>query len=514
MIDDTALYHGVDASAARCPDHVAVETEEGAGITYRALAELSDRVRDRLRRWGVQPGDRVGVCCPKSIDAVAGLLGVLKTGAAYVPCDPHAPAARNAYILADCGVTVALVTAKLSEGLEPELGRLGAAPMLLTIHGAGDGSPLVAALEAAQDRDPAPVVDSCEPGRNDLAYILYTSGSTGRPKGVMLSHRNAVSFVNWCSETFEPADDERFSSHAPFHFDLSILDLYVPLKHGATAVLIGNDLGKDPVRLAALIAKQRLTSWYSAPSILSLLVQFGNLAANDFSALRRVLFAGEVFPVRFLRDLQVVVPHPRYFNLYGPTETNVCTFYEIPRSIPSERTEPYPIGKVCSHLQARVVDADGRDMPRGEEGELCIAGPAVTSGYWNLEAQTARAFHLTEGGAPWYRTGDMVREDPAGDYLFRGRRDRMIKKRGYRVELGEIEACLYRFPAVQQAAVIAVEVPDGVQVKAFVCTQGGQRLSRIALKTFCAQHLPLYMVPDLFEFPPSLPTTSTDKIDC
>jgi acyl-coenzyme A synthetase/AMP-(fatty) acid ligase len=329
----------------------------------------------------------------------------------------------------------------------------------------------------------------------------------------MLSQRNAVSFVNWCSETFQPADDERFSSHAPLHFDLSILDLYLPLRHGATLVLIDNETGKDPVRLADLIVEQRLTSWYSAPSILSLLVQFGNLTGRDFSSLRRVLFAGEVFPVRYLRALQEVIPHPRYFNLYGPTETNVCTFYEIPPAIPAERTEPYPIGKVCSHLQARVVDTDGNDVARGEEGELCIAGPAVTSGYWNLEAQTARAFLPNQGERAWYRTGDIVVEDAAGDYLFRGRRDRMVKKRGYRVELGEIEACLYRFPAVRQAAVIAVEGKDGVQIKAFICAQDGQRLSQIALKSFCSQHLPLYMVPDLIEFTRSLPTTSTDKID-
>ena len=165
----------------------------------------------------------------------------------------------------------------------------------------------------------------------------------------------------------------------------------------------------------------------------------------------------------------------------------------------------------CSNLP--VVDADGRDVPCGEEGELCIAGPAVTHGYWNLEAQTARTFLPGEGQPSWYRTGDVVAEDAAGDYLFRGRRDRMVKKRGYRVELGEIETCLYRYPSVRQAAVIAVDGADGVRIKALICTEDGRRLSQIALKSFCAQHLPVYMVPDLFEFPPSLPTTSTDKID-
>src|SRR5439155_12316419 len=153
------------------------------------------------------------------------------------------------------------------------------------------------------------------------------------------------------------------SSHAPFHFDLSILDIYVPLKHGAAIVLVGHELGKDPVRLAALIAEKRLTIWYSAPSILSVLAEFGNLPSRDYSALRFVLFAGEVFPVKHLRRLQQLVPHPRYFNLYGPTETNVCTFHEIPRQIPDDRVDPYPIGKTCAQLASRVVEEAGGDVP-------------------------------------------------------------------------------------------------------------------------------------------------------
>jgi amino acid adenylation domain-containing protein len=513
MLRNEALHSGIETSALRRGDQVAVETIGGAGITYRALAELSDRVRDRLRHMGVRPGDRVGICCPKSIDSVAAILGALKAGAAYVPGDPHAPASRNAYILSDCGVRVALIEESVAQALRPELEKLGATPEVFLIPAVGDGTPLSAALDAADDRDAARSGQSWNSEPDDLAYILYTSGSTGRPKGVMLSHRNATSFVDWCSETFAPSDDERFGSHAPFHFDLSILDLYVPLRHGATVVLIDNDLGKDPARLAAMIADRRLTSWYSAPSILSLLVQYGKLGSHDYSSLRRVLFAGEVFPVRNLRDLKTAVPHPRYYNLYGPTETNVCTFHEIPGLIPTDRIDPYPIGKVCSHLAARVVDADGRDVPAGEEGELCIAGPGVTSGYWNLPELSARAFLADRPGRVWYRTGDVVVGDAAGDYVFRGRRDRMVKKRGYRVELGEIETCLYRYPAVRQAAVIAIDGSDGVRIKALICTDDGRRLSQIALKSFCAQHLPMYMVPDMFEFPPTLPTTSTDKID-
>jgi amino acid adenylation domain-containing protein len=513
MSSPQVLQQWLELAFRRFSSRVAIEDQDGNTISYRDLDGLSGRVRDRLWHMGVRPGCRVGICCRKSIDAVAAILGVLRTGAAYVPCDPHAPASRNAYILGDCTVKIAIVEEQLVGSLQKELTSLDARSVILSIPGASDGTPLRVKLDEEQTRERAARMDTVFSEPDDLAYILYTSGSTGRPKGVMLSHRNAVSFVQWCSETFRPTPDERFSSHAPFHFDLSILDLYLPLRHGAAIVLIGNELGKDPGKLAEFIAQRRLTSWYSAPSILSLMTQFGKISAHDYSSLKRVLFAGEVFPVRYLRDLRTAIPHPRYFNLYGPTETNVCTYHEIPQSIPTDRTQPYPIGKVCSHLSARVVEPDGEDVPLGSEGELCIAGPAVTAGYWNLNEQTERAFLSGHQEQAWYRTGDIVVTDEAGDYLFRGRRDRMIKKRGYRVELGEIEACLYRCPSVYQAAVIAVDGPDGVRVKAFVCGQPGQRLSPLALKTFCSQHLPLYMVPDLFEFPQSMPTTSTDKID-
>ncbi|PYS38253.1 MAG: D-alanine--poly(phosphoribitol) ligase, partial [Acidobacteria bacterium] len=176
---------------------------------------------------------------------------------------------------------------------------------------------------------------------DDLAYILYTSGSTGKPKGVMLSHRNGTSFVNWCIDTFQPRRSDRFSSHAPLHFDLSILDIYTAFASGGTLVLVSEETGKDPARLADLISKSRISVWYSAPSILTLLVQYGDLQKYDYSSLRMLLFAGEVFPVKHLRALKSLLPKPQYFNLYGPTETNVCTFYEIPSDIPAERTEPF-----------------------------------------------------------------------------------------------------------------------------------------------------------------------------
>jgi len=487
--------------------------EPGRGtVTYGELDALSDLVRDRLAFLGVQPRDRVAIYMRKSIDTVASILGVLKAGAAYTPVDPSAPASRNAYILSNCAVKAVVVEERFGGKLREELGALDSVPQFLTLPGTGGGKPLVEALTAEQELHPAPVVPTIMSAPADLAYILYTSGSTGKPKGVMLSHENAISFVDSCSEVFEPRQQDRFSSHAPFHFDLSILDIYVPLKHGATLVLFSDDIGKDPVRLAQVIAEQRISVWYSAPSILSLLAQFGDLSKKDYSALRLVLFAGEVFPVKHLRALQRLWTKPRYFNLYGPTETNVCTFYEVPFPIPEDRTAPFPIGKPCSHLRAKVVDERGTPVARGSEGELCIAGRGVMQGYWNLPEHNARAFVVDSEA--WYKTGDIVVEASDGDYVYIGRRDRMVKRRGYRVELGEIEAGLYRHPAVKEAAVVAV-VDNGseIKIKAFLSCRDEKHPSLIEIKRFCAENLPLYMIPDQFSWQEVLPKTSTDKID-
>jgi amino acid adenylation domain-containing protein len=444
---------------------------------------------------------------------VAVIYGILKAGAAYVPVDSTAPPARDAYIMHNCAVKAVVIETRLADKFRAEYEKLGPAPEFLLLEGVGGGTALRKALDDADENESSQQIATVLTAPSDLAYILYTSGSTGKPKGVMLSHENAVSFVDWCSEVFEPQPTDRFSSHAPFHFDLSILDIHVSLKHGATLVIVGEDIGKDPQRLAPLIADQKISIWYSAPSILAMLAQFGNLDTRDYSSIRLLLFAGEVFPVKHLRSLYNLVPKPRYYNLYGPTETNVCTFYEVPTPIPEERTTPFPIGETCSHLEGKVVDGDGNTVNKGAEGELCITGPAVMQGYWALPEQTAAGFYLDADDTRWYRTGDIVTEADDGNYTYLGRRDRMIKRRGYRVELGEIEAGLYRHPLVKEAAVVALEDTEGIKVKAFLSCREAKHPSLIELKRFCSEHLPLYMIPDTFSWHDALPKTSTDKID-
>lgn len=508
------LHRYLDEAAERRPDHLAILEPGGESLRYQELKTLADRTRDRLRALGVSRGDRVGICVHKSIDTVAAILGTLRAGAAYVPVDPTAPAARNGFILADCDVRVAIVEKELASDLAAEIESNGSHPAIIEIGSPGGGRALNVALDEADAKSTAPVSATEENAPEDLAYILYTSGSTGKPKGVMLTHENAISFTEWGAQALHPTSEDRFSSHAPFHFDLSIFDLYQPLRAAATLVLITEAVGKEPQKLAQLIAETQISIWYSAPSILTFLSQYGKLEKYDYSKLRMVLFAGEVFPVGHLRGLQAEWPHPRYFNLYGPTETNVCTAYEVVGRVPEDRQHPYPIGKVCSHLEGVVVDPEGKEVSPGSEGELCIRGSGVMSGYWKRPELSEAAFIPFGEGAPYYRTGDIVVEESSGDYRYVGRRDRMVKKRGYRVELGEIEACLYRHPQIAEAAVIAHQDPEaGVSVLAHLAAKADEKLSIIALKRFCNENLPAYMVPDRFQFHPFLPKTSTDKID-
>ncbi len=504
----------LEHSSQAFPDKVAVSVPGGGRVTYRELSELSNRLRDRLWQLGVRHGDCVGFRLHKSIDSVVALFGIMKAGAAYVPVDAESPAARGAYIMNDCAVKAVVTEAALVPDLTRELGALGASPHMLAIDPASPELPIGRLLDTLDVASPAPAVVSPGVQPDDIAYILYTSGSTGLPKGVVLTHRNAASFIDWCSDLFEPESTDTFSSHAPFHFDLSILDIYVAMKHGARLVLIGESLGKDPGKLAPVIATEGISIWYSTPSILSLLADYGKLDRYDYSALRIVFFAGEVFPIPRFRTLQALWPRPRFVNLYGPTETNVCTYYEVPSDGSWERMGTFPIGAMCVPNEGRTVDEEGQVVPEGAEGELVVSGPNVMQGYWNLPEQNARAFFMDDDGRKWYRTGDIVAEEAGRQYRYLSRRDRMVKRRGYRVELGEIEVGLLKHPDVREAAVVAVvHAEAGVKIAAFVSGPAEKRLSIIELKTYSAKNLPPYMAPDTFSVLDALPRTSTDKVD-
>jgi len=503
-------------SAARYPEKTAVWAR-GRSITYRELEERSNQLAHLLQERGVRKGDRVGLYFPKCVESVIAMLGVVKAGGVYVPLDPQAPADRIGYIIGNCGIRVLITRTDKRRGLnEATLSSLACSILVDEAPQACNGAGMVPwAMLAEYPAMCAPQVTLTE---TDLAYILYTSGSTGRPKGVMLSHQNALTFVEWCAAKFKIRSEDRLSNHAPLHFDLSVFDVYNALEAGATLYMITEDLALFPSRLAGFMESQQITVWYSVPSALTLLLLHADLRADKLKQLRIVLFAGEVFPMKYLQQLAERLPHVELYNLYGPTETNVCTYYQVERGRLAGM-DKLPIGIACENTEVFAV-SDQNEMvtQAGGSGELYVRGPAVTYGYW-ADPEKTKKMCVPNTFQPnfeekMYRTGDLVQLAEDGNYYFLGRRDSMIKSRGYRIELGEIESALLSHPAVKEA--VAVAIADdivGSRIRAVVAFHDGVSLAPAELQHYCGTRIPMYMIPEAIDFRPELPKTSTGKVD-
>jgi amino acid adenylation domain-containing protein len=518
------LQHLLTGSAARAPQRPAVAVGERF-LTYAELDRLSNQVARALLAQGVAPGDRVGILAPKSAASVVGLFGVLKAGACYVPLDPKQPASRLAVIMADSGMTVLLA----DQATRQQAAAMAASvPRLRAVIETGPSWGREAAAESTSQgpavvpwdavlAEPTEALGTDVAVDTDLAYILYTSGSTGTPKGVMISHRASLTFVEWAAACTGLGEQDRVCSPAPLHFDLSVFDVFAACKAAACLTVLPDNTAMFPARLAQWLEREQISVWYSVPSVLTMLASYGNLQGADLSRLRAVIFAGEVFPARHLTQLMAELPGPRYLNWYGPTETNVCTWYEVPPGA-GELTAPVPIGKACANTDVFAVTSEGSRVSKpGEEGELYARGSGLMSGYWGQPEKTSQVLVRNPFQAaydePAYRTGDLVTMDDDGDYVYLGRRDGMVKTRGYRVELGEVEAALYAHPAIREAVVLPV--PDellGNRLRAVICTDG-PGLTREQVLDHCRRRVPGYMVPDVVEFCEVLPRTSTGKVD-
>jgi amino acid adenylation domain-containing protein len=523
------LQHLLTQSAARAPHRPAVASGERF-LTYDELDRLSNQVARTLLERGVAPGDRVGILAPKSAASVVAAFGVLKAGACYVPLDHRSPAGRLSSIMRDSGTSVVLAdaaTAHQAAAMAASVPGLRSVIVTGPDWGTGDrpdsrtipSAPAVLPWDTVRAQ-PDGALAADQALETDLAYILYTSGSTGVPKGVMISHRSSLTFVEWAAACAGLGPGDRVCSPAPLHFDLSVFDIFATCQAGACMVVVPEMTTMFPVRLAEWMQDERISVWYSVPSILTMLVTRGGLAGFSLSRLRAIIFAGEVFPVAHLTRLIEQLPDARYLNWYGPTETNVCTWFEVRAAEGgAELAGPVPIGRACANTDVFAVTSEGRRVSApGQVGELYVRGPGLMRGYWGQPEKTRQVLvgnpfqeHYDE---PVYRTGDLVTVDSAGSYVFLGRRDSMVKTRGYRVEPGEVEAALYDHPDIREAVVLPV--PDellGSRLRAVISVNGSASLTRLEVLEHCRRRLPGYMVPDVVEFCEALPRTSTGKVD-
>lgn len=512
------LQHWATAHAETRPDSVAV-VAAGTTLTYGELDALSNQLARLLRDSGRRQGDRVAMLMPKSPIAIATLLAIYKAECIYVPLDPSSPAMRVKKILDACESTCLLaagpVGALVEELFEGEqrrermsLGWMSSGPP------AGCTVPAEFTLDDVAGYSAAPV--PCRSASEDPAHILFTSGSTGTPKGVVITHANVIRFVEWATKYFGMDGSDRVSAHPPLHFDLSFFDIFGTAAVGGQLHLVPPELTL-PNKIADFIRASELTQWFSVPSVLTYMARFGVVAAGDFPALRRVLWCGEVLPTPALMHWMERLPHVRFTNLYGPTETTIASSYYTVPECPQNPQAPIPIGTACDGEELLVLDESRRPLPHGETGDLYIGGVGLALGYWRDPERTAAAFvpHPERPTERIYKTGDLARKGDDGLVYFVGRSDTQIKSRGYRIELGEIEAAVAAITDVQECAVVALHT-DGFEGTVICCAyvpEAGAHATPVALRRELSRRLPGYMLPARWLAFDRFPKNANGKID-
>lgn len=503
------------ASAERSPGSTALLLGDEV-MTYADLAATTDRIARVLIERGVRPGDRVGVLAAKAPWTIAALIGTLKAGGVYVPVDSASPAPRVARIVRSAEPTVLLADATATGLID---GLVGEGVDDLVVGSLAE--PLTGArFTSAFARDDIAAVDASAPQvarAPDLAHLLFTSGSTGEPKGVMITHEMVSAFVDWALGHFGTKPGDRISGHPPLHFDLSTFDIYATLAAGAQLHLVPASLGLDARRTASFIRDHELTQWFSVPSVLTYLARFDAVAQDDFPALERLLWCGEVLPTPVLAHWMRRLPHVRFTNLYGPTEATIASsYYDVPE-VPVDESVPVPIGVPCDGERLLVLDPEDttREAPVGQIGELHIGGVGLSPGYWRDQEKTDAAFVAGPDGERIYRTGDLARTDEDGVVHFLGRTDSQIKSRGYRIELGEVESAVNTVAGVRECAVVGVDTGgfEGTTICCAYSVVAGQELPVAELRKRVTALLPRYMIPARWEELEGLPKNVNGKID-
>jgi len=493
-----------EEQAARTPDAVAVVLGDEQ-VTYAELNRRANQLAHALKTRGVEPGVLVGVGMERSIDMVVGLLGVLKAGGVYLPLDPAYPAERIAFMLEDAGAPILLTQAALAD-LAP----------------AFKGQVLRLDTDRATiEREPTsnPVVNLSP---DDPAYVIYTSGSTGQPKGVVISQESLTNHCRDMQRAYDLTAEDRVLQFASINFDPSLEQILPTLFAGARLVLRGQDLW-TPQAFGEFVAESGLTVINLPPSYWHQVVTAWANAGESLPAnrLRLVIIGGDVLQPETIRLWwQTPMKRVRLLNAYGPTETTITstTFDVTAYGEKALSLRRVPIGRPTPGRRLYVLDRYGKPVPVGVPGELYIGGPRVALSYLYRPKLTAEKFlpdlFSGEPGARMYRTGDLVRYLPDGNLEFLGRMDHQVKVRGFRVELGEIEAVLSAHPRVREAVVaVREDAPGDRQLVAYIVPVRGAQLMGDDLREYLLAKLPAYMVPAAFVTLDELPLGPSGKVD-
>ncbi|MEU6730594.1 amino acid adenylation domain-containing protein [Nonomuraea wenchangensis] len=487
MTNGALLHDLVLAQAGRTPDATAVRQGERS-LTYRELVSAAAVLAHRLRELGAGPETRIGICHRRTPGLLVRVLGVLMSGAAYVPLDPAHPRRRLAGVIEDAGITTVVADETGADLLAGLPVRLETAPLENGPLENGRGAEAVARVAPA----------------GAAAYVLYTSGSTGRPKGVVVSHASAVSFVTMAGEVFGLDAGCRSIGFAALGFDVSVLDVFAPLARGGSVMLVPEEDRVDAARLQRFLERHQVTWGTIPPALLPL------LEPERLPWLRDLLTAGE--PAGPEQVARWTAGGRRFHNWYGPTETTVCV---VGTELSGDWDRPLPIGHALPGCRAYILDDLLRPCPPGTPGELCIGGPQLARGYLGRPGLSAERFvpdPYGEPGARMYRTGDQVVLEDDGRIGFIGRLDRQVKVQGQRVEIGEVEAVLRAHPGVRQAVADVTDGATGLkELTAYLTPEDAPGIEEV--RAHCLESMPAYMAPTRVVRLAALPLTVAGKID-